>query len=177
MVLGHCFFHWRYTFHISLFYCHLRKSSRYQREAPETETHESIFKESSFSRERGSTWDLYTVAVTISGLLASVLSFHFLSFKDFYLFESERERVHAHFPMWGRGRERSRLPDEQRALIGAQSQGPSIMTGIEGRLNLLSQPGAPSLPFFIRDCQMWAGLIATLRILFPTFQAAGGERL
>ena len=50
-------------------------------------------------------------------------------FKDFmYLLEKERAYTQA-----GRGRGRSRLPTEQGAWCGAQSQGPGIMTWAERR--------------------------------------------
>ena len=53
------------------------------------------------------------------------------SFKKYfiYLFDREREREHAQAGgMSGRGRGRSRLPAEQGAQLGAQSQDLEIMT-------------------------------------------------
>ena len=69
-------------------------------------------------------------------------------FKDFiYLFDRQRSQVGRET---GRERGGSRLPAKQRALCGAPSQDPEIMTWSEGRgFNPLSHTGAPSPQYIL----------------------------
>ena len=59
-----------------------------------------------------------------------------LFFKDFYLFETERESV---CTSRGRGRGRSRLPTKQEAQCRTRSQDPELKADAQ----LMSHPGAP----------------------------------
>ena len=71
----------------------------------------------------------------------------FLTFKKylFYLFDTEREKIST--SSWS-GRGRSRLPKEQGAHCGAQSQDPRIMTWAKGRCFNWLHTGT-SIPHFV----------------------------
>ena len=58
--------------------------------------------------------------------VSEILSRHSLFFKIVFIYL--RESVCVHSSGEGRGKERSRLPPEQGAQHGAQSQNPEIMT-------------------------------------------------
>ena len=82
-------------------------------------------------------------------------SWHFFFFKNFYLFEREREQG-VKQREWEKERISSRLCAEHRAQLGVWSQEPEIMTWTKTKswtLNQLSHPGTPSL--WSRNTTSW----------------------
>jgi len=77
------------------------------------------------------TTNLYWEVYFEPGIVLNVC-LHFLFLKRFYLFICQREIVWEHKQREA-GRGWSRLPTEQGAWCGTQSQGPGIMTWAEGR--------------------------------------------